>query len=126
MFEVKNGVISLTKGESASLFVGIFNSDGSKRALVSGDAINLELSADADTSNKFATFPGTIVTGEYTSEIKISAANSAQLPVGKYSCRIWFKGKNGDEAMIFPDGDLARSKIDEVGNWKNFWVLPWR
>ena len=98
MFEVKNGIIKITRGDSASLKVDLKKSDGSEYVMQSGDTLTM-------TVRKIIGASVLMQVVSTTNTIYISPADSKKLAVGSCVYDIELKTASGDVFTVVGLGE---------------------
>lgn len=115
MFMEKNGKLYLTKGDSASMTIDLFDASGLPTAVQSSDVITLTVKDRPGGSVIFAADNN--IVGE-PGTIEISGAMTSGKKAGYYSADIQLE-RSGKKYTIWPT-----VPFDGVGNIGNFIILP--
>lgn len=147
MFTCENGIMKLTRGDTASILVSVRRSDGEPFEYKFGDVIELivnDVISDEWSVGDYILYKVRPIRSDELSsgivkfEIKLTHDETVNLEPGKYSAMIRYTRPkmviNGvpqsDEDTfvhtIWPTNDIQSIPDHATDNWENFIVLPWR
>lgn len=116
MLFVEDNVVYITKGDDAALDVSIFTENGTPYAMQDGDTLTLTVRQLPD-----ITSPVVLSVNSATNRIVLSAEDTRDAEVGRYSADVQFN-TGGRVRTVWPvlEGRARRS----VANFKNFVIMP--
>lgn len=94
MFEIKNGVIKLTQGDSFGIDVDLYNRDGTHYEMQVGDELYMTVREKPWTDE-------VLEISTSTPEISCNPATTRKLKAGRYCCDIKLKTAKGAVHTIF-------------------------
>lgn len=114
-------VLKHTKGDTGSITIKkILLGDGSEYTLQSGDTLTLTVRAIPKTSST-----ALIQVTSNTNTLTIQPADTADVPVGKYSADIQLTTAGGEIYTIWPNKEQFSDNVQTRGiNFENFWIWP--
>lgn len=126
MFQLKDGVFYLTKGDTAMIPVELFDINGMPIIITSAYTLTLTVRETPETSSPVVFTASNKESGntEYNIiKIPASKTSGSGIKAGEYSCDI--QVSNGGEIYtVFPElTESNKRKLKSVNNWKNFVIV---
>ena len=115
MLTIDNNTISLNRGDDVSFTVAITDEFGEAYTLASGDTLVFSVRAEPSESS-----PQLLRVESVTDTIFLSHADTAALPVGKYSAAIRLNRACGQTLIVFP----PLKRHGRLTPWNNFILDP--
>ncbi len=118
MLHVIDGVIDFNKGDTVHLAVDLVDGSGTAYTLAEGDSLTLTIRELPNSSSPVLL---QVANDDGEPSFTITAAQTAELDVGMYSCDIQLAMANGTIVTVYPD--LTREQMGkQTKNWKNLIV----
>lgn len=118
MFQLKDGIIYLTRGDSASLSVSLTDQSGTAYTMQTGDTLTLTVRAMPNDESEVVLHKVST-----SSTITIDHDDTKDEDIGQYSADIQLTLTDGHVFTVWPVLDEKKMKTDK-SSWKNFWLTP--
>ncbi|MCR4578009.1 MAG: hypothetical protein K5784_08900 [Clostridiales bacterium] len=115
MLTITDNIISLNRGDDVSFTVSIADEFGEPYALEPGDTLVFSVRAEPSESS-----PQLIRVESVTDTVFLTHADTAALPVGKYSAAVRLNRACGQTLIVFP----PLKRHGRLTPWNNFILDP--
>ena len=115
MLKIKDGVISLNRGDDVSFTVNLTDEAGNSYEMETGDELQFCVRREAA-----ETSPVLLDIRSITNTIFLRRADTGGMAVGRYSAAIRLLRRSGDAVVVYPE--LTRHGRERA--WNNFLLDP--